>query len=123
MRKLFQTRYVLYDGGCGMCRRTLRWLRYLDLLRKTVPQNIADDWDRIQSRWPQLDAEACLRDMHVLTEDRTIYRGFDGYRSLAWVLPALWPLIPLLYLPPVRWIGWKVYRRVADNRRTCSLPR
>jgi hypothetical protein len=88
-----------------------------------VPQNVADDWDRIQSRWPHLDAEACLRDMHVLTANGAIYAGYDGYRSLAWVLPALWPLIPLLYLPPVRWIGWKMYRRVADNRRTCSLPR
>jgi predicted DCC family thiol-disulfide oxidoreductase YuxK len=42
MTLIFQTRYVLYDGGCRLCRRTLRLLlHYLDVLGKTVPADVA----------------------------------------------------------------------------------
>jgi len=67
---------------------------------------------------------ASPRDMHVITPVGQTYAGFDAYRSLAWVIPLLWLVLPLLYLPPVKWLGSKIYRRVADNRCTtaCRLP-
>jgi predicted DCC family thiol-disulfide oxidoreductase YuxK len=58
--------------------------------------------------------------MHVVTSDGRIDQGFDAYRSIAWVLPLAWPILPLLYIPPIRWLGWRIYRRVADNRRRCE---
>src|SRR5450432_2965292 len=110
-----QTRHIFFDGGCGFCQRAARTLRRLDWLRKTVQHDIVHDWPSIHQNFQQLDIDKCVRDMHVITSDGRIYRGFDSYRSLAWVLPLLWPIVLLLYLPPVRWLGWRIYRHVADN--------
>jgi predicted DCC family thiol-disulfide oxidoreductase YuxK len=120
MSQRLQTRFVLFDGGCGLCSRTLRMLHHLDVFHKTVPLDIAHDWPTIEKKFPRIDFAAAMRDMHVITSDGQIDRGFDAYRSLAWVLPLAWPILPLLYLPPVRWLGWRIYRRVADNRRACE---
>jgi predicted DCC family thiol-disulfide oxidoreductase YuxK len=125
MRKVFlmiQTRHVLYDGGCGLCGRTSRVLRRVDWLRKIVYHDIAHDWPAIQAQFPQLNFDNCMRDMHVITDDGRTERGFDAYRLLAWALPVFWPILPLLYLPPVRWLGWKIYRRVADTRSCAVEP-
>ena len=54
--------------------------------------------------------------MHVILDDGRIFTGYDAYRQLAWVLPATWLLLPILYLPPVRWVGWKAYRHIASHR-------
>jgi predicted DCC family thiol-disulfide oxidoreductase YuxK len=35
---------------------------------------------------------------------------------MAWRLPLLWAVAPLLYLPGVPWLGQKVYLWVARNR-------
>ncbi|HEY1629001.1 MAG TPA: DUF393 domain-containing protein [Tepidisphaeraceae bacterium] len=115
-----QTRFVLFDGGCGICSRTARALHHLDLFHKTVPLDIAHEWPVIHEKFPRITFEAAMRDMHVVVEDGEIFRGFDAYRSLAWILPLFWIVLPLLYLPPVRWLGWRIYRRVADNRRGCE---
>lgn len=105
-----------------MCRRTVRWLPWFDWLRLTIKRDITREWDALKSEHPSLDPDACMKDMHVIRADGAIHPGYDGYRSLAWILPPLWPILPFLYLPPVRWLGWKIYRRVADNRRACQLP-
>lgn len=121
MGRIFQNRSILFDGGCGMCRRTVRWIPWFDWFHLTRKRDIAHDWEAIIRDFPKLDFEACMRDMHVVREDGRIERGYDGYRMLAWILPPLWPILPFLYLPPVRSLGWKIYRRVADNRHACQI--
>lgn len=117
------TRYVFYDGGCGLCGKTVRVIRALDALDRTVYYDLTRDWETVSSRFPHLDRDACFQDMHVIRDGGGAYRGFDAYRSLAWALPLAWPFVPLLYLWPVRWAGWKIYRRVADRRHmgSCKL--
>ena len=52
-------------------------------------------------------------------------------RWMAWRIPVLWWLAPLLYLPGVPWLGRKLYRWVAKNRYdlvpckdgVCALPK
>jgi predicted DCC family thiol-disulfide oxidoreductase YuxK len=117
-----QTRYLLYDGACGFCRRTARIVPRLDWFRKVIPRDFVREWPTLQIDFPSIRMDECLQDMHVIRSDGHILRGFDAYRSLAWVLPAMWPILPLLYLPPVRWMGWKIYRQIADNRRrACEI--
>jgi predicted DCC family thiol-disulfide oxidoreductase YuxK len=118
----FKTRYVLYDGACGFCRRTARLVPYFDWLGKVISRDLVREWPALQTEFPSLQMDACLKDMHVIRADGQITRGFDAYRSLVWVLPAMWLILPLLYLPPVRWLGRKIYRHIADNRRrTCAV--
>ena len=112
----FRRRAALFDGGCGFCRKTVAVLWHLDGLRRVELFDVVNEWPTIASRYPRLDHPATLEDMHVILDDGRVYTGYDAYRQLAWALPATWPLLPVLYLPPVRWVGWKVYRYVASHR-------
>ena len=112
----FARRAALFDGGCGFCRKTVAVLWHLDVLHRVELFDVVNKWPTIASRYPRLDRAATLEDMHVVLEDGRVFTGYDAYRQLAWVLPATWLLLPILYLPPVRWIGWKVYRYVASHR-------
>jgi predicted DCC family thiol-disulfide oxidoreductase YuxK len=112
----FQRRAVFFDGGCGFCRRTVSVLWHLDVLQRCELFDVVNQWPLVSSRYPQLDRATALEDMHVILEDGSVFRGYDAYRQLAWSLPATWVLLPVLYLPPVRWAGWKVYRYIASHR-------
>ncbi|MEM7198700.1 MAG: DCC1-like thiol-disulfide oxidoreductase family protein [Planctomycetota bacterium] len=106
----------VFDGGCGFCRRALAVLHGLDWCGKVAVQNLVQ-WDEVAQRFPQLDAEACTRDLHVVDARGRVSVGFGAYQVLAWRLPLVLPLAPLLYLPPVTTIGRKIYRGIADGRR------
>ena len=120
----FQRRAVFFDGGCGFCRKTVSVLWHLDVLRRCDLFDVVNEWPMIASRYAQLDRAAALEDMHVILDNGRVFTGFDAYRQLAWALPATWLLLPILYLPPVRWVGWRVYRYVASHRHDagCDVP-
>ena len=114
---------VFYDGGCGLCKRTMSVIRSLDLLNRVVIYNVVDDWPEIARRFPQLNREACLEDMHAVTTQGKTEAGFDAYRALAKVLPLGWLLLPFLYFPGVRPAGVRVYQAVASGRHQGSCRR
>jgi predicted DCC family thiol-disulfide oxidoreductase YuxK len=58
-----------------------------------------------------------LDEMHLLTPDGSrLYHGFGALRWLAWRLPALWLIAPLLYIPGIPTLGQKLYLWIARNR-------
>jgi predicted DCC family thiol-disulfide oxidoreductase YuxK len=115
---------VVYDGACGFCSGSVAVLERLDLLGRLRFANLATEWDWISARCPALEYDACVTNMHVIVRGGTVLRGFDAYRSMAWVLPAAWTLLPILYLPGVPTAGRRVYNAVASRRmrRTCPMP-
>jgi hypothetical protein len=59
--------------------------------------------------------------MATVVRDRVTF-GFSAYRALAWRVPAFWLLLPVLYVPGVRYVGDGVYRRVSAGRHaSCSV--
>jgi hypothetical protein len=74
---------VLYDGSCGLCKRTIATLRALDVFGCVDMWDVLADWPRVSARWPTLNQKVCLEDMHVATERGRIYTGFYAYRALA----------------------------------------
>jgi predicted DCC family thiol-disulfide oxidoreductase YuxK len=114
-RTLFPRPLVaLYDGGCGICRRTVATLRAVDLLGRV-------DWVPAQDAVTDLPRDALLRDLHAVEGDRVTV-GFAAYRRIALRYPLLWPALPFAYLPPVAALGRRVYRRVADTRACAVAP-
>jgi predicted DCC family thiol-disulfide oxidoreductase YuxK len=119
---------VLYDGQCAFCRKSVELLRRLDWLGRLSYVN-ARDSSRLPAGAP-LEPARLLEEMHVLTPDRHVYHGFGALRWLAWRLPLLWPLAPLLYIPGVPALGQHLYLWVARNRfrlvpchgGVCTLP-
>ncbi len=55
--------------------------------------------------------------MQVVDTQGRVTAGFDAFRRLAWVLPAAWPVLPMLYLPGVAPAARRAYAFVAARRR------
>ena len=107
---------VLYDGQCPLCIKSVNALKRLDWLHRLHFLN-ARDSASLPSREPPLDPDRLLQEMHLLTPDgKHVYHGYGAFRWLAWRLPLLWPLAPLMYIPGVPQLGQKVYLWIARNR-------
>ncbi len=115
---------VFFDGACGLCQGTVSVIRSLDLMQRVDCYDARHQWPVIESKFPCLNQEACLEEMHVITPDGKCVTGFYAYRELAWVLPLGWVALPLLYLPGVSLVGRWVYTFVASRRHRggCPLP-
>lgn len=113
---------VLFDGACGLCGRTVALIRALDLLGRVELLDAWGDWARIAGRFPRLDQQACLDDMHVVTPRGRVLKGFEGYRALAAALPLGWVALPLLFIPGVPFAGRRMYRAVASGRHAGGCP-
>jgi predicted DCC family thiol-disulfide oxidoreductase YuxK len=110
---------VFYDGGCGFCRRAIAILRSVDLFDGVEPvPGLSTDPRR--RRHPEITDEMLAHDVWAVDGSRT-RPGYAAYRVIAARVPVLWPLVPLMALPPVARVGERVYRQVADSRE-CLLP-
>lgn len=107
---------VLYDGMCPLCQRAVRILKRLDWFKRLHFQDCRDT-----DNWPPsavpLTLKALLEEMHLVTPDRKrAPAGYRAFRWMAWRIPLLMPLAPLMYFPGVPWVGNKVYLWIAKNR-------
>lgn len=114
--------HFLYDGSCGLCQRTVSVLDRVDLFHRLVFRDALRDWPAIEADFPALSRDDCLETIHVVTASGKIETGFDAYRAIAWSIPLLIPLAPLLYLPGVPAIGRRVYAAVARRRLRGGCP-
>ena len=118
-RKLYpQLMSVLYDGNCGVCRRTIAMLRMFDVFGRIAFVNALDAGDG--ARDLGVERAQLLVHMHAVRGERA-WQGFEAYRAMAARIPVLWPIWPLLWVWPVSALGRRVYRHVADTRR-CEVP-
>jgi len=107
---------LLFDGACAFCRRSVSILKRLDWLGRVECRDARDVATLPHCDEP-LDPDKLLEEMHLVTPDgRRAHAGYRAIRWLAWRLPPLWPLAPLLYLPGALWLGSRLYRRIARNR-------
>jgi predicted DCC family thiol-disulfide oxidoreductase YuxK len=107
---------VLYDGQCALCRKSVSLLKGLDWLGALAYADVRRPNPALLGRLP-VPRDRLLEEMHLLTaEGREVYHGFRAFRWMAWRLPLLWPLLPLLYLPGAATAGQRSYLWVARNR-------
>ncbi|MGB7946617.1 MAG: DCC1-like thiol-disulfide oxidoreductase family protein, partial [Candidatus Binatia bacterium] len=111
-----EPRYVIYDGNCSRCRRTIASLRVFDIFGRLTYVNAHDKESIREHGLLWLDASAIMTDLYVVTARKQGWPGFFGYRILAARIPILWPIWPLLYVWPITAIGTRLYRHVADSR-------
>jgi len=119
-----KTYAMIFDGSCGLCKKTIAVVKSLDLLSHVEYLDAVNRWPEILARFPNLDRDRCLEDMHAVDEAGRVRVGFEAYRGLAWVLPLGWVTLPVFYFPGAAAIGTVVYRMVADGRHRggCALP-
>jgi predicted DCC family thiol-disulfide oxidoreductase YuxK len=106
---------VLFDGGCPMCRRTVRRLRALDWRQRLrfVDATDAAARERIA---PGLTEAAVLIQMYVVDEHGARHAGFEAALQISRVVPLLRPLWFIGRAPGIRSLGHLVYRTIAANR-------
>src|SRR5262249_53223347 len=80
---------IIYDGNCGFCRSSIIVVQVMDL------------WGKFE----YLPGPKDLSEMRLEFPDGRSYGGFFAFRKIAWMLPMLYPLLPLLYLPGSGLIG------------------
>lgn len=121
---------VLFDGHCAFCQRSIRLLKKLDWLKLLAYVDVRDK-ELLAAQNIQIDSERLLKEMHLIPpQGQKTYHGFGALRWMAWRLPALWFVAPLLYVPGVPQLGQKAYLWVARNRfqlvpchgGVCTLP-
>lgn len=107
---------LLYDGACPFCQKSVAMLKKLDWLKAVHYQNCRDT-ARLPVTNPPLDPKRLIEEMHLVTADRRyVYHGYGAFRWMAWRMPLLWIIAPLLYIPGVPWLGQRIYLWVARNR-------
>lgn len=129
---------VYFDTLCPICRRSRAWLQRLDWGGRLLFRDIHDR-ERMEREVPGVPYSRALREIIVATPGAgrgargagrggmftTVRRwfwgpkvlgGFEALRRVAWALPALWPVLPVLYVPLVPTVARYVYRAVARNR-------
>ena len=110
---------VFYDGDCRVCRRTIAAIRTMDLLGCIMYVDARKDLSLDLTKLGSIDRSNLLQDIHAISNGRE-YRGVAAYRAMAIRIPVLWPVMPVLFLPPAVGIANKVYRRVKHSR-SCIL--
>jgi predicted DCC family thiol-disulfide oxidoreductase YuxK len=114
--------FVLYDGSCGLCQRTVAVIGALDLLNRVRIYEVLADWHKLPECCSGLSQQACLQTMYVVGADGQVFLGFRAYRALAWQLPLGWPFMLFAYVPGVPWIGERVYTAIAARRHATGCP-
>ena len=112
---------VLYDGQCEICQAGVSWLKALDHERKAICLPIsAEVLSVVDAR---LGMDDCLRELHVVTPQGEVYRGWDAVTFLARLFPATRIIGVLGQLCPFRNAGRLAYGFVATNRYSLSKCR
>ena len=110
---------LYYDGQCGLCQRSTRFIRSLDWLGRlrfvdmtsVAPESLPVAW------------EVAMQGIPMRTRDGRTHVGYPAVRRALLqtplgALPAL-----AMYLPGVSHVGRRVYRHIAENRgrAACSV--
>ena len=106
---------VFYDGHCRLCQKSVALLKRLDWLGALEYVDVRIPDHPALRALPDLNGEL-LNQMHLLTPGQKVHQGFYAFRWMAWRLPLLWLIAPVLYLPGVPAIGQRLYLWVARNR-------
>jgi len=117
MRIPSEAGWLLYDGDCGFCVKSVRfWYPTLRRLGFQV--------DTLQADWtPQalgLTREEALRDVRLLTTTGATYAGADVYLYVARRIWWAWPFAVLFGLPGFKLLIRAGYRWLTANRYCVS---
>lgn len=108
--------WLVYDGQCAFCLVAVQWVKLMDYSDSIAPVDSHRIAQQVIERVPTLDPAALMQEAYLITPDNRVFAGFAAFRRLAWLLPALWPIVPLSYAPGACEIGQSAYKWIAAHR-------
>lgn len=112
---------AFYDEQCEICQAGASWLRLLD--KRGVVEILSIEESALARLAPDVSVEDALRQLHVMTPDGELVRGFDAVARLAMLFRPTRILGRLGRMPGLRQAGTLVYRWLAANRYALSKCR
>ncbi|MGH9868289.1 MAG: thiol-disulfide oxidoreductase DCC family protein [Candidatus Polarisedimenticolia bacterium] len=119
---------VIYDGGCGFCRRSVEALIKRDTGGHFAFLPLQDP--QVAARWPGLDPAKLNAAMHLILPDGRILAGAAAAPEIMRRLPRWRHLAWMFSLPGIPALASRIYALIARNRhrlgcRTsgCSVKR
>jgi predicted DCC family thiol-disulfide oxidoreductase YuxK len=107
---------VLYDEGCGLCRRFSRWLAAQPQL---VPMEFVPAGSALaRDRFPALDHAATLREVTVVGDGGQVYTGDRAWVACLWATVPYRPLSERLASPAMLPVTRQVVAAFASLRIT-----
>lgn len=107
---------ALYDGHCVICNTTRRMVTALDWFKRIEWLDLHQQ-QVVAARYPDLDHQRLMGEIHVVDTSGQIFGGFHGLRRMLRELPATLPLYVVIRLPLIGdWLGPRVYRLIARHR-------
>lgn len=111
--------FVIFDGECGVCNKTVGYLQSRDLARSFtfVPYQSAD----LPTISPGLTSSMATQAVFVVEPHGRRYRGARGMFAVLRRLSGIWGVVgKVWFLPPLSLIAEPFYWLFARNRRTIS---
>lgn len=116
---------LVYDGDCGFCTTSIRWVKRLRLRADEVTAWQHADLDALG-----LTPEQCDLKLQWVADDGRISSGHEAVARLLMFSALYWrPIGGLLLVPPFSWIAARGYAWVSANRQrlpggtpACGLP-
>ncbi|NDJ60918.1 MAG: DUF393 domain-containing protein [Chloroflexi bacterium] len=106
---------AIYDGNCVICNQTKRVVTTLDW-RDRVEFLDLHRWQEVHERFPQVDYDEAMGQIHVVTPRNEMFIGYFGTRRMLRELPLTFPVWALMQLPGMTWLGQRVYNFIARHR-------
>jgi predicted DCC family thiol-disulfide oxidoreductase YuxK len=95
---------AIYDGGCGFCERSRRWMEWIDRERLI---HWAPWQSGIGARW-NIDTADLMRRMYVVLDGSHVASGFRAWKLMLLANPLTHFLLALLTAaPPASWTQWR----------------
>jgi predicted DCC family thiol-disulfide oxidoreductase YuxK len=130
IHRFFQPITVIWDGDCTFCKTWIdrcNRLNWLGLIRFVSSNEVDSLPETLKAGWNPDIVKVAMWAKGTGSPDG--HQGSDAFRRMAWVMPALWPILWVLYIPPIPIVGRIVYSWVAKNRYrfgcnsgVCQLP-
>lgn len=110
---------IIYDGECGLCLHSVAWIRDRDVHR--VFEYLPYQSEELDVRFPGISRQACVRALHLVTEDGSVLVGAEALPVILTQFPRWRALAPLLASPLLRPLSRWLYHRIAQARRAVSI--
>ena len=111
---------VLFDGACSTCREAAEAMRRFDNSGALELLDLHDP--NTQSRFPSLELDHLLEELHVVDDAGRIYRGARAINRILRFQHGLKGYLAYLwYLPGFAWLADRQYKRFDKSRYKCSV--
>ena len=106
---------IYFDESCGICKKVRKILMFFN--NGTCEFSFAKEMNFKSDSDPMLNRYV---DMYSF-DGNSFYKGYDSYLQIFRRLKIpFYPFYLIMLLKPVRFIGEKIYRRVAE-KRACQI--